>query len=149
MKQNIPPAIKVRAINDWLGAKPNNTIANEIGIGSWRVAEIIEKTKRDSNKDIDFLRGVAVLLKKSNFDLTRFELSIKLKNMLDELQIREESADSFLENVALYCFRKGIDPYEFFSQISSICEIVEINKIPPHELALFVERAKEKLIQTK
>ncbi|GKS61730.1 MAG: hypothetical protein AB7U98_06915 [Candidatus Nitrosocosmicus sp.] len=149
MDQNIPPAIKIRAINEWLKAKPSITIANEIGISSWKVTDVIDQTKRDGGKDIDLLRSVAVLLKKNNFDLTQFALSIKIKNRLDSLQIREESADSFLENVAIYCFSKKVDPYEFFSQISSICETVEVNNIPLHELALFVEQTQGKLNQPK
>lgn len=149
MGQKIPPAIKERVIIDWLQAKPRNTIADELDISYGSVTNIIDEAKRDSIRDIDLLREVAVLLKKNNLDLTQFAMSIKLKNKLDSLKINEIQADSFLENAVIHCFRVEVDPHEFFYQISQICSVCEYHNIPLHELALFIEKAKEKGDQNK
>ena len=141
MGQKIPHDIKERVISDWLQAKPRNTIADELDISFGSVTNIIDEVRRDSIKDIDLLRAVAVLLKKNNLDLTQFALSIKLKNKLDDLKINEELADSFIEKAAIYCFQEEIDPYEFFTQISQVCSTCEYHNIRLHELALFIENA--------
>ena len=144
MGQRIPYAIKEKVISDWLQAKPRNDIADDLAISDGSVTNIIDQAKRDSIKDIDLLRAVAVLLKKNNLDLTQFALSIRLKNKLDDLKIDEELADSFIEKAAIYCFQEEVDPYEFFSQIRHVCFICEFYDIPRHELARFIENAKEK-----
>lgn len=149
MGQKIPPAIKEKVISDWLQAKPRNAIADDLGISEGSVTNIIDEAKRESIKDIDLLRAVAVLLKKNNLDLTQFALSIKLKNKLDDLKIDEELADTFIEKAAIYCFQEEVDPYEFFSQIRHVCFICEYYGIPRHELPGFIENAKEKDNQNK
>lgn len=149
MGQKIPPAIKEQVINDWLQAKPRNKIADHLAISYGSVTNIIDEAKKISIKDVDLLRAVAVLLKKNNLDLTHFALSIRLKNKLDDLQIDEELADTFIEKVAIYCFQEEVDPYEFFAQIRHVCFICEFYDIPRHELAGFIENAKEKDNQNK
>jgi len=149
MGQKIPPAIKEQVINEWLQAKPRTKIADSLAISTGSVTNIINEAKRNSIKDIDLLRAVAVLLKKNNLDLTHFALSLKLKNKLDDLQIDEELADTYIENVAIYCFQEQVDPYEFFEQIRHVCTICELYGIPRHELAGFIENAKENDNQTK
>ena len=70
MGQKVPYAIKKRVINAWLEAKPRNIIADEVEISYGSVSNIIGQAKRESIKDIDLLRTVAVLLKKNDLDLT-------------------------------------------------------------------------------
>ena len=143
MGQRIPSAIKEKVINDWLQAKSRNAIADDLGISYGSVTNIINEAKRESIKDVDLLRAVAVLLKKNNLDLTQFALSIKLKSKLDDLKIDEELADSFIEKAAIYCFQEEVDPYEFFSLYVMSVLFASII-IPRHELPGFIENAKEK-----
>ena len=83
MGQKVPSAIKKRVISAWLEAKPRNIIADELEISYGSVSNIIVQAKRESIKDMDLLRTVAVLLKKNNLDLTRFASSLGLKNRLN------------------------------------------------------------------
>jgi len=147
--KRVPAAIKERVINEWLQAKPRNDISFDMEISYGTVTNIIDEAKRDSIKDMDLLRAVAVLLKKKNLDLTQFASSIRLKNKLDSLKISEEIADSFLEDAVIYCFKEEIEPDKFFSQISSVCFISEFYNIPLEKLPMFIESAKEKNDQGK
>ena len=113
MGQKVPSAIKEKVINAWLEAKPRNIIADETEISYGSVTNIIAAVKRESTKDIDFLRAVADLLKKNNIDLTYFASSIRLKNRLNNLKLNEIQADSFLEDIAIHCFKEEIDPKTF------------------------------------
>jgi hypothetical protein len=79
MGQKVPSAIKKRVISAWLEGKPRNIIADEIEISYGSVSNIIAQAKRESIKDMDLLRTVAVLLKRNNLDLTQFASAIRLK----------------------------------------------------------------------
>jgi hypothetical protein len=70
MGQKVPFAIKEKVINAWLEAKPRNIIADENDISYGSVTNIIAEVKKESIKDIDLLRAVAVLLNKNGLDLT-------------------------------------------------------------------------------
>ena len=139
MGQKVPSAIKKRVISAWLEAKPRNIIADEIEISYGSVSNIIGQAKRESIKDMDLLRTVAVLLKRNNLDLTRFASSIRLKNRLNGLKLTEIQADLFLENMAIQCFKEEIDPKEFLFQIYKVCSIAEYLNIPILQLPDYLE----------
>ena len=87
---------------------------------------------------MDLLRTVAVLLKKDNLDLTRFASSIRLKNRLNGLKLTELHTDSFLENMAIHCFKEEIDPKEFLFQYL-VCSIAKYLNIPIMQLPDYLE----------
>ncbi len=87
---------------------------------------------------MDLLRTVAVLLKKNNLVLTRFASSIRLKNRLNGLKLAEIQANSYLENMAIHCFKEEIDPKEFLFQINR-CSIAEYSSIPIMQLPDYLE----------
>jgi hypothetical protein len=139
MGQKVPSAIKEKVINAWLEAKPRNIIADETDISYGSVTNIITEVKRESIKDIDLLRAVAVLLKRNGLDLTYLASTIRLKNRLDDLKLNETQADSFLEEMAIHCFKEGIDPKDFLFQIGRVCSISEYLNIPIMKLPDFIE----------
>ena len=139
MGQKVPSAIKKKVISAWLEAKPRNVIADELGISYGSVSNIIVQEKRESIKDIDLLRAVAVLLKSNNLDLTQFASSIRLKNRLNGLKLTEIQADSFLENMAIHCFKEEINPKEFLFQIYKVCSIAEYLDVPIMRLPDYLE----------
>jgi hypothetical protein len=50
---------------------------------------------------------------------------MRLKNRLDDLKLNEIQADSFLEEMAIHCFKEEIDPKDFLFQIGRVCSISE------------------------
>jgi hypothetical protein len=139
MGQKVPSAIKDKVINAWLEGKPRNIIADETDISYGSVSNIITEVKRESIKDIDLLGTVAVLLKRNGLSLTHLASSIRLKNRLNDLRFNEIQADSFLENMAIHCFKEEIDPKEFLFQIGRVCCIAEYLHIPIMQLPDFIE----------
>jgi hypothetical protein len=139
MGQKVPSAIKEKVINAWLEGKPRNIIADETDISYGSVTNIITAVKKESIKDIDLLRAVAVLLKRNGLSLTYLASSMRLKNRLNDLRLNEIRADSFLENMAIHCFKEEIDPKEFLFQIGKVCSIAEYLNIPIMELPDFIE----------
>ena len=139
MGQKVPSAIKEKVINAWLEAKPRNIIADETDISYGSVTNIITEVKRESIKDIDLLRAVAVLLKRNGLSLTYLASSMRLKNRLDDLKLNEIQADSFVENMAILCFKEQIDPKDFLFQIGRVCSIAEYLNIPIMRLPDYLE----------
>jgi hypothetical protein len=50
------------------------------------------------------LRDAALIIKKRNLDLDHFSSSIRLKDMLDKLELSEETIESLLEYIETHCF---------------------------------------------
>lgn len=92
------------------------------------------------------MRTVSVLLKKNDLDLAQFAASIRLKNKLNDLNLTETLADLFLENMAMHCFMKEIDPKEFLTQMDSVCSIAKYLNIPILQLPDYLE---EKIKENK
>ena len=126
MGQKVPSAIKKRVISAWLEAKPRNIIADELEISYGSVSNMIVQAKRESIKDMDLLRTVAVLLKKNNLDLTRFASSIRLKNRLNGLKLTEIQADSFLENMAIHALRNKLIQKNFYFKYTKYALLLNI-----------------------
>jgi len=78
-------------------------------------------------------------LKKNDLDLTQFATSIRLKNKLNGLKLTEMQAGSFLENMAIHCFKEEIDPREFLFQIYRVCSIAEYLNILIMQLPDYLE----------
>jgi hypothetical protein len=69
---------------------------------------------------------------------------MRLKNRLDDLNLNEIQADSFLEEMAIHCFKEGIDPKDFLFQIGRVCSISEYLNIPIMQLPDFIEEKTRK-----
>ncbi len=65
----------------------------------------ITKQTKDTIPDIDLLRQVALIMEKGNLDLNHFASSIRLKNIFDRLDLREENVESLIGEINLHCFR--------------------------------------------
>ncbi len=100
MPRIIPQSIKNQVMTEWLIGLPRDTIASRNGIGTGTVTEIIQLTKRNRGiPDIDLLRAVAVMIKKENLNVNNFADSVRLKNVLDRLELSDEEVDALLEEI--------------------------------------------------
>ena len=103
-----PHSIKINVIKEWFQGLARDKIAQNNGIGAGTVTSIIQQA-RDNIADIDLLRGLALKIKKENLDLNYFASTVRLKKVLDELELSEEKVESLLEEINIHCFRKEID----------------------------------------
>ena len=72
-------------------------IAFSIGISTGAVSNIINDCRKGEIKDIDFLRSVAVKMKNQSLGLSDVGYSIRLRNMLDMLELPEERVEKLLQ----------------------------------------------------
>ena len=108
MTIKIPYTIKVQVLKEWIQGVSRDKIAKENSIGTGTVTSIIQQTKRD-NPDIYLMRELALKIQKENLDINYFASSVRLKKVLDRLELSEEKIEVFLEEVNIHCFRQEIN----------------------------------------
>ncbi len=103
MGQKIPKLIKI--LREWLRGVSRDAIAinNQIGYGS--VSKIIKAIKDKEIPDIDLLREIALTLKRQNLDVVDFASSMRLRNILNSLDLSEERVERFLEHLSIFFYK--------------------------------------------
>jgi transposase len=81
MKGNIPRAIKVDVIREWLRGKSRDQIAKQVGIGAGTVSSIIQEC-RQNDTEFDLLRQTAVDLKNRGESIESFASLVRLRETL-------------------------------------------------------------------
>lgn len=69
---------------------------------------------------------------------------MRLKNRLNDLDLNQIQADSFLGNMAIPCYKEKINPIEFLFQVGRICNIAEYLNVPVMQLRDFIEEKTRK-----
>ena len=136
MRERIPHSLKKTVIKEWLQGISRDTISSNYGIGGGTVSRIIQEAKMNI-PDIVLLREVAVKLKKENLDMNHFASSVRLKKILDRLELTEEKVELLIEQVNTYCFKHEISEKEFNFikiQINLLRFRSLLNRIPPGPL---------------
>jgi hypothetical protein len=151
-----PYSIKLKVIEGWIQGISRDKIALDNDIGAGTVTGIIQQSKTDI-PDLDLMRELALKLKKENLDLNYFTSAVRLKKVLDRLEVTEENVESFLEEINIHCFKKNIDKKEFILKIDEVWKIaksldVSIFNIPVHIQKLtkdLAELEKETIIKER
>ena len=81
MGGNIPRAIKVNVIKEWLRGKSRDQIAKQEGIGAGTVSSIIQEC-RQNDTEFDLLRQVALELKNHGESIESFAPLVRLREVL-------------------------------------------------------------------
>ena len=132
----IPHSIKVKVAEEWIQGISRDKIAQNSDIGTVTVTSIIQQTKSNI-ADIDLMRALALKIKKENLDFNYFASAVRLKNLLDRLELSEEQSEAFLEEVNIHCFKKQISKKEFVSNIDKLSNLahglnISMNDIPDY-----------------
>jgi hypothetical protein len=156
MGSKTPYSVKLKVIEGWIQGISRDKIALDNDIGAGTVTGIIQQSKTDI-PDLDLMRELALKLKKENLDLNYFTSAVRLKKVLDRLEVTEENVESFLEEINIHCFKKNIDKKEFILKIDEVWKIaksldVSIFNIPVHIQKLtkdLAELEKETIIKER
>jgi hypothetical protein len=105
MGARIPQLVKIKVLNQWLNGISRDDIAINNKISGGAVSNIIQDFKNENIPDIALLREVAVRLKRQNLDLTQFARSMRLRKMLDNLELPEDRIEKFLEHLCIFFYK--------------------------------------------
>ena len=133
MEPRVPKSIKQQVIKQWLQGTSRDQIAKDNGISAGTVSAIIKDAKQEI-PDIDLLREVALLLKNEDLDLSVLADSIRLKNKIDEMDLSEDLVESFIENINIHCFKRGMKAEEFINIINKVSVLSEKLGMPLYQL---------------
>ena len=143
-----PHAVKSRVIKEWIQGISRDQIASNNEIGAGTVTSIIQQTKNNHPYyDIDLIRELALKLKKENLDLNYFAPAVRLKKLLDRLEMTEEDVEAFLEEINIHCFKKNINKKEFISKIDEVWKIVKKLDVSIFNIPIYIQKLKKELTE--
>jgi hypothetical protein len=123
----------------WIQGILRDKIAENNDIGRGTVTNIIQQFKTNV-PDIDLMRQAALQIKKEGLELFSFADSIRLRRLLEQLQITEDQIESFLEELEIYCFKQQIIPKDFVLKIKDVSDLAMDLKTPIHKLPSFINQ---------
>lgn len=146
MGRKIPEPIRREVLRKWLEGKSRNLIAKEYNIGTGTVSEII-KEYQQKDVDLELLRQAAVHLRHQGTEIQVFSKAIRLKAILDERGLDEDQIESLIVNAETHCFRRKIEPQQFFNFIDEICTYSNNAGRKLSDLPLLIEQQQTQLQQ--
>ena len=149
MGGKIPEPIRRKVLRQWLEGTPRRQIAKDNQIGTGTVSEIINSIKeKDSEAGIDVLRAAAVILRREGFNTDTLLESIRLKQFLDEIGLKEEKLEDFAKDLDIHCFKRGLTPDTFMNLVANISSLSDSLGFPVEELPESIKSSKELLNDT-
>ena len=139
MSNPIPHKTKVQVLHQWIQGIPRDKIAENNDIGRGTVTNIIKQFKTNV-PDIDLMRQTALQIKKEDLGIFSFAASIRLRRLLEDLEITENQIESFLEEIIFYCFKQKIIPKDFVLKINEVSDLAMDLQTPIHKLPSFVNQ---------
>ena len=149
MEPKVPKSIKERVIKQWLQGTSRDQIAEDNDIGTGTVSAIIKDTKQKDIPDIDLLREVALVLKNEDLDLVVLAGSIRLKKKIDDMDLNEDQIESFIENINVHCFKRGLKAEEFVNTINKIVSLSQNLGMPVEQLPHYIIQEKLEMEKLK
>ena len=141
-----PYSIKVKVIKEWIQGLSRDKIGQNNGIGAGTVTSIIQQA-RDNVADIDLMRALAIKIKKEKFEINDFASTVRLKKVMDELELPEEKVESLLEVINIHCFRRAINNKEFISKIEEISNLSKSLDISIFNIPAFINQKTKQLTE--
>jgi hypothetical protein len=138
IEAKVPKSIKQQVIKQWLQGISRDQITKDNGIGAGTVSAIIKDSKQKDIPDIDLLREVALVLKNEDLDLAILASSIRLKKKLDDMDLNEDETESFIENINIHCFKRGLKAEDFVNIIDKTVALSQNLGMPVEQLPNYV-----------
>ena len=139
MSNPIPHKTKVQVLHQWIQGIPRDRIAENNDIGRGTVSNIIKQFKT-TVPDIDLMRETALQIKKEDLEIFTYAASIRLRRLLEQLNITEDQVENLLEEISIYCFKQQITPKDFVLKINEVSDLAMDLQTPIHKLPSFVNQ---------
>jgi hypothetical protein len=133
MGGRIPEQIKREVIRKWLLGEKRDEIATDLEIGKGTVSEIM-KIYSQKDSEVDLIRQVALAIKALQTDVVTFSQALRLKNILNELGLKEEKIESLINVVEVHCFKRNLKLEEFFEIVEEVASYSNKVGVPLEDL---------------
>jgi hypothetical protein len=133
MGGRIPEQIKGEVMGKWLLGAKRDKIAGDLDIGKGTVSEIINQySLKDS--EVGLIRQVALAIKDLQTDVLTCSQALRLKNILNELGLKEEKIESLINVADVLCFKRGLEIKKFFEIVEEVTSYSNKIGIPLEDL---------------
>jgi uncharacterized protein YerC len=141
MGSKIPHAIRLQVLSRLVSGQSHDDISFCTGVCAGTVSNILRECRKGEITDIDLLRSVAVEMKKQGIGLNALAFSIRLRNMLNTLELPEEKVEKFLQALSIYNYKHDIeDPSIIISEILKVSDYVARLEISVFDIVDYVEK---------
>src|SRR4051794_11080820 len=86
------------------------------------------------------MRETSLQIKKEDIQIFSFAASIRLRRLLEQLEITEDQVENLLEEISIYCFKQQITPKDFVLKINEVSDLAMDLQTPIHKLPSFVNQ---------
>jgi hypothetical protein len=145
MQPGVTPMIKERVIESWFRGLKRDNIANEQGIATGTVTNIIREWVADFKiGDIaDAMRYFAVTFRKLKLTIPQCVLGARNVSMMNNLGIEENDFEEFISGTYKFLKELGLDPKKmasFIKQMEDLNATMPIAQIPNYISELDAEK---------
>lgn len=141
MGSKIPHAIRLQVLNGLVSGQSHDDISFCTGVCAGTVSNILQECRIGIITDIDLLRSVAVDMKKQGIGLNNLAFSVRLRNMLNTLELPEEKVEKFLQALSIYNYKHDIeDPSIIISEILKVADYVARLETSVFDIVDYVEK---------
>lgn len=104
MGSRTPRRIEENILIFWLSGLPRKEVAEKAGVSVGTVLKVVKEAKT-IKPDIDLMRGLAVTIRKKEWNLDILSSAVRHRNMLYRLSLTDEQIDDLIDE---HCFKKGM-----------------------------------------
>ena len=106
------------------------------------VSEIVRQySLKDS--EVDLMRQVATAIRDLQTNVLVFAKAMRLGNMLDQLGLNEDQIESLVTTAEVHCFKRGLEPQEFFNIVEEVTSYASKLGIPLKDLPDHIAQQKK------
>jgi len=130
MANRIPDFVRSRVIQEWLMGTSRDDIAKDLQISGGTVTNIIDQFRAFIGYyEVFSLREMGKALKKANMSPLDCLQALRIANICNELDIKEDSLYSFLTATYIECQNQGLSPNMLIKDLTNIKQVSEIESL--------------------
>ncbi|HEY7082087.1 MAG TPA: hypothetical protein VH500_20535 [Nitrososphaeraceae archaeon] len=136
--------LKENVIRQWLAGKNRDTIANENGLSTGTVSNLVKEWGESvGSLAADEVREFGVTLRKSDLTPIQCAKGFRILNLLHDLGYDEEGVEQFLLRMYKMCKNIGLQPDKIALHINELVGLIE--KVPLAEISDYINRKRSML----
>lgn len=129
MPSRINASSRSLVIQKWLNGLSRDLIAKECGLSEGAVSAIIVQWKQLVGIEYaEQLRELAVALRKGGFSVLELAGAVRLKNIMNQIGVGEESFREFLTETYNTCKKIGLQPYQIATYLGDLVAFGSANR---------------------
>jgi hypothetical protein len=148
MTSGFTDSLKECIIREWLSGKNRDIIAQENGVSTGTLSNIVGEWKREvGSLEINEVREFATTLRSVGLTPMQCARGFRILNILYELGHSEDEVEGFVHNIYKTCKIVGLRPDKIAIHIKELLSLTE--KVPINQISDHIQANKTKLEESE